>query len=518
MKQHMNIVVGSAWVAGFALMTVELIATRIMAPYVGSSIYTWTSVIGVVLLGMAIGNYIGGWYADRSGSRKALAKLFALTSIVTFLIPLASYFSPILALSQMPIALVTLLLAMVLFFVPAVCFGTLSPGIVKLHLRDIDATGMRSGQISAAWSLGSIVGTFLTGFYFTGYLGSTRTVLLAALILLVNAIALHRIKGRVLASIGIGFVAVSMLTYGMHLFSDVRGKVFAAESEYYTIRVVDGDMQGKGRVRALFLDVDSHSVESLEGRQLNFYPDIYPIFGAMNERIKDVLVLGGGSYALSKNITTFYKDAEVTTVEIDPKVQQVAEEYFRLKEYPVRTEISDGRVFLQRTNKRYDLIFSDAYNSFISVPWHMATVEFNREVREHLNDDGIYAVNFSSARKGEGAALFKSMEKTFGSVFERYVVFAYGKNDHEPQNIVLVGVNTDEPIDVEEIRNRIAIGASGEFLASRMVGRSEAYEESAPLLTDEYAPVERLMLPLMKQYFDGYMAMYYKMLLGESAQ
>lgn len=510
----MNIAVGSAWVAGFALMTVELIATRIMAPYVGSSIYTWTSVIGVILLGMAIGNYIGGWYADKNGSRKTLAKLFALTSVVTFLIPLMSYFSPILALSKMPIAVITLLLAAVLFFVPAVCFGTLSPGIVKLHIRDIDATGVRSGQISAAWSLGSIVGTFFTGFYFTSYLGSTRTVLLAALILLANAIVLHKIKGRVLASIGMGFMVVGMLTYAMHLFVDVRGKVFAAESEYYTIRVVDGETQKKGRIRALFLDVDSHSIESLEGRTLNLYPDIYPVFGAMNDHIKDVLVLGGGSYALSKNIATFYKDADVTTVEIDPKVQQVAEDYFQLKEYPIRTEIADGRVFLQRTDKKYDLIFSDAYNSFVSVPWHMATVEFDREVRKHLNDEGLYAVNFSSARKGENAALFRSMEKTFGAVFKQYAVFAYGENEYDPQNVVLVGVNANEPMNSEEIRKRIAGGVNGEFLASRMSGGSAAYEESAPLLTDEHAPVERLMVPLMNEYFDGYMATYYKMLLN----
>ena len=258
--KKLNILIVSAFIAGFALMTIELIATRLMAPYVGSSIYTWTSVIGVILLGMAVGNYAGGVYIDRKKSHRSLAMLFIAASVATFFIPLFSYFSPIVALSGLSMSMTTILLAFLLFFIPAVFFGTLYPGILKLHLQTIDATGIRSGQISAAWSLGSIAGTFLTGFYFIGYIGSVTTILLMALLVLTNAMVLARIKKTTIGLIGLLFSIVGMMTYAMYLFADVRGVVFAAESEYYKIRIIDRELGDRGRVRMLLLDTDSHSV------------------------------------------------------------------------------------------------------------------------------------------------------------------------------------------------------------------------------------------------------------------
>lgn len=499
----------SSFIAGFSLMVVELIATRLMAPYVGSSIYTWTSVIGVILLGMAVGNYGGGVYVDRRGSHKVLSALFLVTSVTTFIVPLMTYFSPLIVLSSLPLVVIIVLLAILLFFVPAVCFGTLYPAILKLYLEDVASTGVKSGQISALWSLGSIVGTFLTGFYFIGHIGSVATVLVIALILLGNAVTIFPLKRKIVKGIGIVFIVIGMMTYVMHLFTDERGKVFAAESDYYKIQVVDMETKGKGPVRALFLDFDSHSVESLSGQRLDLYPEMYPIFGSINNTIKDVLVLGGGAYTLSKNMAEYYKGSNITTVELDPKVRDVAEEYFNANKYPIQTEVSDGRVFLERTNKTYDLIFSDAYNSFISVPWHMATQEFDRMAKDHLNKNGIYALNFTATRKGEGLAFFQSMEKTFKSVFGNYYVFAYGKTEYEPQNVILVGVNADVLPDPEAVRQKIAQGENGEFLSARLIENTKIIPDDTPILTDEYAPVERLMTPLVDNYFAQYASFYY---------
>lgn len=508
-KKNANLLRISAFVAGFSLMVVELIATRLMAPYVGSSIYTWTSVIGVILLGMAIGNYEGGVYVDRHGSRKVLSVLFMLASVATFIVPLMTYFSPLIVLLSLPLVVIIVLLATLLFFVPAVCFGTLYPGILKLYLEDVALTGVKSGQISALWSLGSIAGTFLTGFYFIGNIGSVTTVLIIALVLLGNAAMIFPLKRKMVKGIGALFIVIGMMTYAMHLFTDKRGKVFAAESDYYKIQVVDMETKGKGPVRALFLDFDSHSMEGVNGQRLDLYPEIYPIFGVMNENIKDVLVLGGGAYTLSKNMAGYYKGANVTTVELDPGVRDVAKKYFNAKNYPIRTEISDGRVFLERTDKTYDLIFSDAYNSFISVPWHMATKEFDQMAKDHLNENGIYVLNFTATRKGDGSEFFRSMEKTFKSVFGNYYVFAYGRNEYESQNIILVGVKSGTLPDPETVKQRIAQGENGEFLSARLIGNAQSIADDVPVLTDEYAPVERLMMPLVDNYFSQYASFYY---------
>lgn len=508
-KKNAHIVRISAFVAGFALMVVELIATRLMAPYVGSSIYTWTSVIGVILLGMAVGNYIGGAYVDRHGSRKTLSVLLVGTAVTTFISPLLSYFSPMLVLSSLPLVVIIVSLTMLLFFVPAVFFGTLYPAILKLYLEDVASTGAKSGQLSALWSLGSIVGTFLTGFYFIGHIGSVTTVLLIAILLMGNAVVVYPLRKKIVIGIGMLFVLIGTMTYIMHLFTDERGKVYAAESDYYKIQVVDMETKEKGPVRALFLDFDSHSVEGTNGQRLDLYPEIYPVFGTMSNTIHDVLVLGGGAYTLSKNIVDHYKGSNVTTVELDPKVRDVAEEYFNAKKYPIKTEVSDGRVFLERTNKTYDFIFSDAYNSFISVPWHMATKEFDELAKDHLNKDGIYALNFTAARKGDGSDFFESMEKTFGSVFGDYYVFAYGKSAYEPQNIILVGSKNGKLPDIETTRKKIAQGENGIFLSARLIEHTKDIADDIPILTDGYAPVERLMLPVVDGYFSRYAEFYY---------
>lgn len=512
--KKINRLIVSAFVAGFALMTVELIATRLMAPYVGSSIYTWTSVIGVVMFGMAIGNYGGGIYADRHGSRRSLATLFIATSMATFLIPLVAYFSPLLVLSGLPISIATFLLAMILFCIPAVFFGTLYPGILQLHLQTIDTTGVRSGQISAAWSLGGIMGTFLTGFYFIGYIGSTTTVLLMAGVLLINAAMLSRITKKSAASIAMLVLIAGAMTYGMYSFTNARGAVFVGESAYYKIRVVDGNSKNKGRIRMLFLDADSHSMESLDGQRLDTYPEISPIFSVMNGNIHDVLLLGGGSYALPKNMAAFYKGSDVTTVEIDPKVQRIAEAYFRLKEYPVHAEISDGRTFLQRKDKKYDLIFADTYNSFITSPWHMVTVEFDRLVKSRLNPDGIYAINVFASLEGDDSRLLQSMVKTLGTVFGKYYIFAYGKDARQPQNIILVGVNgAAGRLSDAELRERIARLNGGAAFSNKMVADYRVKDADAMVLTDDYAPIERLMTPLIRDYFPEYAKMYYSAIM-----
>lgn len=508
----------SAFTAGFSLMVVELIATRFMAPYVGSSIYTWTSVIGVILLGMAIGNYGGGIYVDRHGSSKVLSVLFIITAITTCIVPVLVYFSPMLVLLNLPLIVTIVLLATLLFFVPAVSFGTLYPAILKRYLEDIALTATKSGQISALWSLGSIVGTFLTGFYFIGHIGSVTTIMVIALLLAINAGLLFPMKKKMMVTVGVLFVMIGSMTYIMYLFTDERGKVFAGESDYYKIQVVDTEMQGKGAVRALFLDIDSHSIERLDGGRLDTYPEVYPIFKTMNGVINDVLVLGGGAYTLSKNIVDHYDGVNVTTVEIDPKVHATAENYFNEKGYPIKTEIADGRVFLQRTDKTYDLIFSDAYNSFISVPWHMATKEFTQVVKNHLNEGGVYAINFTATRKGDGADFFLSMEKTFKSVFKNYYVVVYGSDEYTPQNIILVGIKADAIPDMETIKQKVAQGENGAFLSERFVERTDAIAEDIPMLSDGYAPVERLMIPTINAYFPQYASFYYKAIFQAQAK
>jgi MFS family permease len=186
----------AAALAGFCVMVIELTATRLLAPYVGSSLYTWTSAIGILLAGMAVGNYFGGRIIDVYPVRRTLGLFFIAAAVTTLVIPMLAYFSPVIALSQLPLIYIVLTLSMLLFFIPAVCFGTLYPAIMRLYVEQVSSTGERSGQISAAWTVGSIIGTFLTGFYFVGHWGSTMTVMIVSIMLLLTGFYFHRVRTR----------------------------------------------------------------------------------------------------------------------------------------------------------------------------------------------------------------------------------------------------------------------------------------------------------------------------------
>ncbi|MEK7555547.1 MAG: fused MFS/spermidine synthase [Patescibacteria group bacterium] len=502
----------SSFLAGFSLMTVELISTRILAPYVGASIYTWTSVIGVILLGLSVGNYLGGYLIDKYRSLKTLFSFFILSSLFTAAIPILTTQAQFFVFLDLLLPIVIILISIILFFLPAVFIGTLYPSILKFYSEDVGTIGLKSGQLSSLWSIGSIVGTFLTGFYFIGHIGNNTTIFFISAVLFINGLFFYRPK---IKNLIILIVISATIIYSPQLINKQNNVIFNHESNYYTIRVVDGVHNIFGNIRVLFLDFDAHSAEGLDGQQLNTYPEIYPVFSVLKSNIHNILTIGGGSYLIAKNFSDFYKNSKITVVEIDPAVTKTAEEFFNLKSYPIQTVISDGRIFLQKNNQKYDLIFSDAYNSFVSIPWHLATKEFNDLAKSHLTDGGIYAVNFTSAFYGKNSAFFRSMLSTFKKTFENYQIFSFGEVfPTDPQNIILVGVNSNEQIDPLELREKIMALKNGELLSSKLVIK-KPLDDNALVLTDNFAPIEKLMTPLINNYFSRYAEFYYSFLKNQ---
>ncbi len=499
----------SAFVAGFSLMVVELAASRIVTPLVGSSVYTWTSVIGIIILGSALGNYFGGHVIDNNNSKKVPFVFFFLAAMVVLIVPLLAIFCRKIALLDLPIAVSICCVVGLLFFLPAFFLGCTYPCIFKFQLLNTDSIGKKAGGISAMWSIGSILGTFLTGFFFIGYMGSNETLYLISAILLFNAFIFYVPERKLLLA---GFIAGVMLLifYGSHNVSK-KELLYEDESDYYHIKVVDNSNNTLGNVRMMFLDFDSHSIENLDGKMMDEYTGIYPVFPLLKQNIKNVLVIGGGSQALSKNMIDYYEGANVTTVELDPEVARVAEEYFPTHGRKIKNEISDGRIYLAKNEKKYDMIFSDAYNSFISVPWHLSTKEFNSLAKKRLNDGGIYAINFISALRGNDADFFQSMFYTFQKTFPNSYVFAYGSDETEVQNIVLIGVNSSEHMAESELKKRL-FGVNNEtLLAKHVVDMPKKYISGNKqiALTDNYSPAERLMLPTIDAYFPKFAKLYY---------
>lgn len=496
-----------SFIVGFSVMVVELTAARIIAPILGSSIYTWTSAIGVILLGSLVGNYIGGRIIDKKNDVVVMASFLLLASVfILFILPIANLATSLI-LKIATLWLATLVASLTLFFVPAFLLGAVYPMIAKQFLQDITNMGKSSGMLSANWSAGSIAGTFLTGFVFTGYLGSAQTLLLVSIILFICSLWLYTSHKVKILSTLLYFVLAS-ICFNVKGHEPVGlSTVFQKESNYYDIRVTDTKLPSLGKVRILFLDAGSHNIKSESNEKFDSYVNFYPAFSVFNKNIKDVAMIGGGSLEMSSDIKKYYPDANVTTAEIDPEVTKIAKKYFRASDYAVENTVPlDGRRFLAQSPKKYDAIFSDAYNSFISVPWHLATQDFFRLGRSRLNEDGVFAINFISSRVGDTSAFYESMLATFASVFENHYIFAYGEDPTSVENIVLVGINSNKHLTNGFVQARLLSVPGGEKIASHLVEDGVQTESAlAPIIfTDNFAPTDRLMMPIVNKYFQPY--------------
>ena len=503
----------SSFVAGFCLMTVELAASRIVAPYIGSSIYTWTSVIGVILLGLSVGYYSGGYLSDKFPDKNIVFWEYIFSSVGVIAIPFISPLSETFARASLPLPLTIFLVSLSLFFIPSVFLGALSPSILKRCVNSLGQVARNAGTLSALWSVGSIAGTFLTGFVFIGYIGSKETFLAVGAVIAFNSIFFSGSRKQLFSALAILSVSILLLFFlPKAAASDSGNIIFSKDSDYYRIKVADGSYQGAGDSRILFLDFDSHSVESRSGKFLGNYPDMYPLFSVFNKNIRNIFVIGGGSYSLPKYLSSYYPDSSVTVAELDPEVKKTAENYFGLDKYNIATVISDGRMALNKDQNKYDLIFEDAFNSFISLPWHLTTEEFSQIAKSHLKNGGIYAVNFISATDGQNADFFRSMLKTFKSVFPNSYVFSTGDLSYYPQSIALIGINSDSHESAGVLKLEASLLKNGAWLSAHLYDSNKFSDTGGIVLTDNFAPVERLMIPIMNQYFKPYSDFYYSFL------
>jgi len=312
-------------------------------------------------------------------------------------------------------------------------------------------------------------------------------------------------NAKMTLAIIISFVVLLSITYFHNKEkNDDEKTLFSSESNYYKIKVAKKTL-GFIPIKTLTLDADVHSLERFDGEDLPIYTNIYPIFSVINDKIKNVLIIGGGSYSMAKNISKFYPDSTVLVSEIDPAVTQTAENFFDLKNYPVKTVNTDGKLYLQKTTNTYDLVFGDAFNSFISIPWHMATIEFNKLVKSKLNNNGIYAINFIAPMSKQND-LLNSMVKTFKTAFDNSYIFTYyGDVNSVAQNVVMVGVKSKRHFDNKELINKIKTLKNGQDLSLRLKDGNYPEEwESGQVLTDDFAPVEKLSASMINNYFNAY--------------
>ncbi len=486
---------------GFAVMTVELLASRLVAPLIGNSIYTWTSIIGTTLLGLVIGSLIGGKIADRPKGPRYLSLLFLLAAVTVALIPGLLGKADFILGSTLGVIGMNMVLCVYLFLLPSTILGTIQPILLKKYTTELAMIGRRYGLLSAVWSLGSIAGVFLTGFFFISYIGSNETLWLITGVLLIIAAAFapwRQLSPR--TWLGLTAIVVFAIIFGRPITAHGSSQVLLdQETPYYRARVVDTVLPNFGPLRILFLDSDSHSVKSQKPNS-DYYAELYPVFKIITPNLRDIMMIGAGGYTMPELFKQAYPQTNISVLELDQSLIDIGQKYFGLDTKQIKTIVGDARPTLARDSKKYDLIFGDAYNSYISVPWYLLTKEWTETVRKHLNTNGVYAVNFIGTLAGAGSVMTQSVTDTFQTVFPNYYVFATGDSPEIIQNIVLVGFNGPKPMETTALKQKLDQAGYAD-LAAQIKDNYPLTDQKGMVLTDNLAPVERLMTPNMKSYF-----------------
>lgn len=496
------------FVASACTLILELVAGRIMAPYIGVSLYTWTSIIGVVLAGISVGNYLGGRIADRAPRPQTLGVLFLISGLSSLaILALVQYVGGKTLDWPLPLMTKIALLTASIFFLPSMLLGTISPVVVKLTLKDLRTTGSTVGKIYAWSTVGSILGTFATGFWLISWFG-TRTIIagVSIALILMGLIfgELWRRQQRALTAL----LVLMFLLFGYYLNTkSALASPYWKESNYYSIRFFDqGDPEGDRKVRVLVLDhlvhsyVDLKDPTHLEYAYERVYRDIVEYLSYSRSRM-NAMFIGGGGYTFPRYMEAVYPNSNLDVVEIDPDVTRVVYEELGL---PAGSRIAtynmDGRLFFMNGSAKgkYDVILGDAFND-LSIPWHLTTLEFTQKLRDSLKPNGFFLANIiDNPKRG---AFVRPYVNTLKQVFPYVTIAAMGEGWKSFAQNTLIVVGSNEPLDDAKLTE--ALKARGKDPVTRVMPPDELNEYLAQgsdmILTDDHAPVDQLIAILFDE-------------------
>lgn len=486
----------SCFLAGAAMMVIEICAYRLLAPYFGNSVYTWTALIGVILIAFSAGGYLGGHLADRKMALDLLGWLLAGSAVLTFFIPaLHAVFA--LSLSARGLIAGPVIISLLLFATPGVLLGAVSPAAVRFYSLTLKDThvGAAAGTISMLGSLGSFVGTFLSGFFLLSTFG-VRSIFFgtATLLLVLAVIAFFLAKNSLKQQAPV--ILSGVFAFLMSVLSAPQpkpGVIFEHESFYHHIEVSE---QQDGNVTRRVLQLDSTmegGMDAKTGELILPYQEYWKLALLRDPaKVSSALFIGAGAFGMPENVSRDFPEAAVDVVEIDPQVIEVGRKFFKLDDYPrVQAHAGDARRFLlQSEGKKWDLIFGDAYNGIRQIPPHLATREFYQQIADHLEAKGVFIINLIAAVNGPKAELTAGMLTTLHQVFPSVEAFAVGYRHEETQNVILMCSREDlKPLIVE----RYATPNSWQGRLLRTHVPAGTVPRSDVVFTDDHNPVDAII-------------------------
>ncbi|MFK8024188.1 MAG: fused MFS/spermidine synthase [Ilumatobacter sp.] len=492
-----------------AVLVLEILAGRLLAPYVGVSLETFTGIIGTILGGIPVGAWAGGVAADRLDPRRLIPSLMVLGGA--------------LSISSIPIVRVLgegsgsgggvrILVLTAFGFLPmATVLSAVPPAVVKLQLRDLASTGSTVGQLSAWSTAGALFGTFFTGFVLVSTASVTTLIVAVGAALMVAGVVLFVVDRSAGRSSAPGAVTTEMLGIGgLAAFSllgvAVTDSPCERQTTYYCVSIVEDPNLESGRT--LVLDDLTHSYVDLDDPTLLEFWYVRRLIDGIDAHVGtsdapiDVVYLGGGAFTIPRYVRETRPGSEQTILEIDGDLVEIVED--RLGFEPgddIDIQVGDGRLtFAELADDSADVVVGDAFGSR-SVPFHLATEEFFVDVARVLRDDGVYVANIID---GPSEAFLRAEAATVAEVFEHVaVVRGPGPLQGRLGNSVVIA--SDASLDLDELGRLLAgdvdPSETPEELAdsTRIVGELVAgdalpgYLDGATILTDDFAPVDQLL-------------------------
>jgi spermidine synthase len=484
----------TVFLTGAAVMVIELLGTRLVAPFYGASLYVWSSLISVTLIALAVGYFAGGRWADRA-RRVGLAAIVSAAGVCTLLIPWLAR-PVLLATETLGLRGGAFTSALLLFFPSLALLGMVGPFAVKLATSRLEGVGSGAGTIYAVSTVGSVLGTLVLGFFLFPLVGS-RTILvglglgLLALGLLAALAERRRFDRSLTASALLAALGLGLMPGAAALEPSAFGNgTFVVQSEreslYGWVRVID---EPRRNLRLLSADASVIGAANIsDGVSRLGYQDIVGLIPALAGGMKKALLIGQGAGHMATVLEHNYGIA-TDTLEIDPAVAAAATDWFGFKPSG-KAIVGDARYEIRRLQGPYDLIIHDCFTGG-SEPTHLLTVEALGELRSLLADGGLIALNFVAfGDQGRNPAL-ASVARTLGTVFPHYRVFAAEPGKDFDDFILLAGMR---PL---EIQSPPLEAAQADWL------RQRAFEVDAgrgTVLTDDFNPLEHLQVRKAEHY------------------
>ncbi|TMD68116.1 MAG: spermine synthase [Chloroflexi bacterium] len=488
------------FISGMTSLALEMCASRLLAAYFGTSLFIWANLIGLILVYLTTGYFIGGRLADRYPSEQVLCTITAMAALSISILPFISQVIltwSITGLEQVSVSIFfsSLLGTILLFAVPVTLLGLVSPFAIRLVTKELGRSGKTSGSLYAISTFGSILGAFLPVLWLIPTFGVRRTLLIFGVMLFTASLWGLRPRWRPAFSL-----VLIALVLPLGPLKNIPDLIYEQESLYNYIQVT----QLPDGTRELILNEGQaiHSIYYPNPKTVltGWYWDYFlaaPYFNARftPQKLHRVGIIGLAAGTIAHQFTKVYGPVSIDGVEIDPSIIDVGRRYFAMNEPNLHVHVQDGRTYLETTQAQYDVVAIDAFQQPY-IPFQLTTREFFSTIRSHLSSTGVVALN--TAHTTHDYRLVQAFVNTMSKVFPSVYVFDV------PGTFNTEIMATVQPTSITTFRQNLA-----QFTPSSIMGQvasevspvvTQGRSDGGIVFTDDRAPIEQITDQLLLNY------------------